>query len=169
MICKEVAIRKTETKMQNDYTLNSIVNAHVNVIYIYVQPLIITDFYSLIFLYYLLLYINSLLLIYFNYHLPFPVTGYQFNSISSYLVCSSQHKVTSTILGRQFSILLCQMLEALGQALTITDAVFCFGPEAHLVLIRLRGSVYYSCSQHLSRTGSSYQCIKTDLKISVQL
>ena len=43
---------------------------------------------------------------------------------------------------------------------------------AHLVLIRLRGSVYYSCSQHLNRTGSSYQSIITDLaliKIIVQL
>ena len=43
---------------------------------------------------------------------------------------------------------------------------------AHLVLIRLQGSVYYSCSQHLNRTGSSYQSIITDLaliKIIVQL
>ena len=68
-----------------------------------------------------------LLLIYFNYHLPFPITGYHFkyNTISSYLVCSnSQHKVTILVLGRQFTILLCQMLEALGQAMTITDAAF---------------------------------------------
>ena len=111
-----------------------------------------------------------LLLIYFNYRLSFPINSFNLKCIISYLVCRNpQHKVTSTYLWRQFSILLCQMLEALGQALTITDAVFCFGPVTHLVLIRLRGSVYYSCSQHLSRTGSSYQCIKTDLKISVQL
>ena len=32
----------------------------------------------------------------------------------------------------------------------------------HSILIRLLGHVYYSCSQHLNRTGSSYQCIKTD-------
>ena len=64
-------------------------------------------------------------LIYFNYRLPFPVTGHYLSSISSYLVSSNpQHKVTITILGRQFTILLCQILEALGQALTITDAAF---------------------------------------------
>ena len=43
---------------------------------------------------------------------------------------------------------------------------------AHLVLIRLWGSVYYSCSQHLNRTGSSYQSIIIDptlIKIIVQL
>ena len=64
-------------------------------------------------------------LIYFNYHSPFPITVYYLINISSYLVCSnSQHKVTVTILGRQFTILLCQMLEALGQAMTITAAAF---------------------------------------------
>ena len=43
---------------------------------------------------------------------------------------------------------------------------------AHLVLIRLWGSVYYSSSQHLNRTGSSYQSIITDpalIMIIVQL
>ena len=70
-------------------------------------------------------------LIYFNYHLPFPIIGHYLSSISSYLVCSKpQHKVTSTILCRQFTILLYQMLEALGLALTITDAAFCFGSGA---------------------------------------
>ena len=64
-------------------------------------------------------------LIYFNCHLPFPVTGHYLNSISSYLVSiNPQHKVTILVLGRQFTILLCQMLEALGQAMTITDAAF---------------------------------------------
>ena len=64
-------------------------------------------------------------LIYFNYCLLFPVTGHYLNSISSYLVSSNpQHKVTIIVLGRQFTILLCQMLEALGQAMTIIDAAF---------------------------------------------
>ena len=43
---------------------------------------------------------------------------------------------------------------------------------AHVVLIS-QGSVYYFCSQHLHRAGSSYQYIKTDptllIKISVIL
>ena len=101
--------------------------------------------------------------IYFNYRLPFPSIGYYLR-ISSYLVSSnSQHKVTITILGRQFTILLYQNLEVLGQA--ITDAALCFGSWItipHSVLIRLLGRVYFSCSQHLSRTGSSYQNIITD-------
>ena len=64
-------------------------------------------------------------LIYFNYRLPFPITSYYLNSISPYLVCSnSQHKVTIAVLGRQSTIPLCQMLEALGQAMTITDVAF---------------------------------------------
>ena len=64
-------------------------------------------------------------LIYFNYRLPFPIIGHYLSSISSYLVSSNpQHKVTIIVLGRQFTILLCQMLEALGQAMTITDAAF---------------------------------------------
>ena len=55
------------------------------------------------------------MLIYFNYRLPFPISGHCLSSINSYLVCSKpQHKVTSTDLCRQFTILLCQMLEALG-------------------------------------------------------
>ena len=70
-------------------------------------------------------------LIYFNYRLPFPSIDY-YLSISSYLVSlNSQHKVTSTNLWRQFSILLCQMLEAIRQAGTITDAAFCFDSVAH--------------------------------------
>ena len=52
--------------------------------------------------------------------------------------------------------------------------VFClYSTTAHLVLISYPGRVYFSCSQHLHRTGSSYQCIKTDpallIKISVIL
>ena len=76
-----------------------------------------------------------LLLIYFNYRLLFPVIGHYLSSISSYLVSSNpQHKVTIIVLCRQFTILLCQMLEALGQALTITDAAFCFGSGAQYTL-----------------------------------
>ena len=76
-----------------------------------------------------------LLLIYFNYHLPFPVIGHYLSSISSYLVSSNpQHKVTIIVLGRQFTILLCQMLEALGQAMTITDAAFVLGLEHNTTL-----------------------------------
>ena len=46
--------------------------------------------------------------IYFNYRLPFPSIGYYLR-ISSYLASStSQYKVTITILGRQFTILLYQ-------------------------------------------------------------
>ena len=44
------------------------------------------------------------------------------NSISPYLCSNAQHKVTVTILGRQFTISFYQILEALGQA--ITDAAF---------------------------------------------
>ena len=162
------------TKMQNE--INRMQQCYIDI------PLLLMDFKLLTFklliqsnilichYFAIAIYYFLLLLIYFNYHLSFPVNGFYLKSIISYLVCRNpQHKVTSTNLWRQFSILLCQMLEALGQALTFTDTVFCFGPVTHLVLIRLRGSVYYSCSQHLSRTGSSYQCIKTDLKISVQL
>ena len=87
-----------------------------------IQSNILIFHYFAIVIYYFLL-----LLIYFNYHLSFPVNGYYLKSIISYLVCRNpQHKVTSTNLWRQFSILLCQMLEALGQALTFTDAVFLF-------------------------------------------
>ena len=61
-------------------------------------------------------------LIYFNYRLSFPINGFNLKCIISYLVCRNpQHKVTSTNLWRQFSILLCQMLEVLGQALTIDN------------------------------------------------
>ena len=57
-IFKKVAICKTETKMQNDYALNSIVNAHVNATYI--QLLLFHEwFYNLIFQYLLLQFINS--------------------------------------------------------------------------------------------------------------
>ena len=104
-------------------------------------------------------------LIYFNYHLLFPVIGQYLSSISSYLVSiNSQHKVTIIVLGRQFTILLCQMLEALGQARTITDVAFVLVLEHNTTLNTDKTSrcVYYSCSPHLSRTGSYYQCIKTD-------
>ena len=52
--------------------------------------------------------------------------------------------------------------------------VFClYSTTAHLVLISYPGCVCFSCSQHFHRTGSSYQCIKTDpallIKISVIL
>ena len=65
-----------------------------------------------------------------------PAIIYQFqlsvtvmDIISSYLVCSNtQHKVTVTRLGRQFTISFYQILEALGQA--ITDAAFCFDSGA---------------------------------------
>ena len=60
---------------------------------------------------------------------PFPLSVTILDIISSYLVCSNaQHKVTATILGRQFTIYFYQMLEAHGQA--ITDAAFCFGSVA---------------------------------------
>ena len=39
---------------------------------------------------------------------------------------------------------------------------------AHVVLIS-PGSVYYSCSQHLYRTGSSYQYTKTDLDLLIKI
>ena len=39
---------------------------------------------------------------------------------------------------------------------------------AHVVLISPR-SVYYSCSQHLHRTGSSYQYTKTDLDLLIKI
>ena len=56
------------------------------------------------------------------------------------------------------------MLEALGQAMTITDAAFVLVLEHNTTLNtdKTSGHVYYSCSQHLNRTGSYYQCIKTD-------
>ena len=83
----------------------------------------------------------------------------------------------SHILGRQFIRIYHQSLEAIGQA--VTDAAFFIlyfdsaVTIAHLVLISLLGCVYYSCSQHLHRTGSSYQYTKTDpdllIKISVIL
>ena len=65
-----------------------------------------------------------------HYHLPISVTVYPFplpvtilDIISSYLLSSNtQHKVTVTLLGRQFTIYFYQILEALGQA--ITDAAF---------------------------------------------
>ena len=105
-------------------------------------------------------------LIYFNYRLPFPIIGHYLSSISSYLVSSNpQHKVTIIVLGRQFTILLCQMLEALGQAIDNHRCSLLFwfwSTIPHSILIRLLGHVYHSCSQHLSRTGSSYQCIITD-------
>ena len=82
-----------------------------------------------------MIYINFAIINLFQ--LPFTIFHYHllFNCISSYLVCSnSQHKVTVTILGRQFTILLCQMLEALGQAMTITDAAFVLVLEPNTTL-----------------------------------
>ena len=78
-------------------------------------------------------------------------------------------ELCSHILGRQFIRIYHQSLEAIGQA--VTDAAFFIlyfdsaVTIAHFVLISLLGSVYYSCSQHLHRTGSSYQYIKTDLAL----
>ena len=75
--------------MQNDYALNSILNAHINDIYIYIQLLISNKwFYNLIFLYFsIAIYEFLLSLIYFNYHLPFPITSYHFgyNKLLPYL------------------------------------------------------------------------------------
>ena len=105
-------------------------------------------------------------LIYFNYRLPFPVTSHYLNSISSYLVSSnSQHKVTIIVL-RQ-AIYYTSLSNAGGTWAGIDNhrcsLLFWFWSTIpHSILIRLLGCVYYSCSQHLSRTGSSYQCIKTD-------
>ena len=79
----------------------------------------------------------------------------------------------SHILGRQFIRIYHQSLEAIGQA--VTDAAFFIlyfdsaVTIAHLILISLLGSVYYSCSQHLHRTGSSYQYIKTDLALLIKI
>ena len=79
----------------------------------------------------------------------------------------------SHVLGRQFIRIYHQSLEAIGQA--VTDAAFFIlyfdsaVTIAHLVLISLLGSVYYSCSQHLHRTGSSYQYIKTDLALLIKI
>ena len=56
---------------------------------------------------------------------------------------------------------------------SLYDVFWLCSTIAHLVLMNYLGCVYYSCSQHFHRTGSSYQCIKTDLallsKISVTL
>ena len=54
---------------------------------------------------------------------------------NSYLVCSnSKHKVTSTSLWRQFPILLYQILEAIGQAMTITAVAFVLVPQHNTTL-----------------------------------
>ena len=56
---------------------------------------------------------------------------------------------------------------------TQSGSVMTLWHNSTLVLISYPGCVCFSCSQHLSRTGSSYQCIKTDpalfIKISVTL
>ena len=79
----------------------------------------------------------------------------------------------SHILGRQFIRIYHQSLEVIGQAVTdATFSVLYLDPAvttAHLVLISLLGCVYYSCSQHLHRTGSSYQYIKTDLALLIKI
>ena len=97
--------------------------------------------------------------------------------IISYLFYPVTTELCSHVLGRQFIRIYHQSLDAIGQA--ITDAAFFIlyfdsaVTTAHLVLISLLGHVYNSCSQHLHRTGSSYQYIKTDptllTKISVIL
>ena len=105
-------------------------------------------------------------LIYFNYRLPFPVIGHYLSSISSYLVSSNpQHKVTIIILCR--AIYYTSLSNAGGTWAGIDNhrcsLLFWFWSTIpHSILIRLLGRMYYSCSQHLSRTGSSYQCIITD-------
>ena len=61
----------------------------------------------------------------YQFQLPFTLSRYQLplDIISSYLLCSNtQHKVTVTLLGRQFTVYFYQILEALRQA--ITDAAF---------------------------------------------
>ena len=84
-----------------------------------------------------------------------------------------QTEPRSHVLGRQITIVYYQNLEAIGQA--VTDAAFYIlyfdsaVTIAHLVLISLLGSVYYSCSQHLHRTGSSYQYTKTDLDLLIKI
>ena len=120
------ATRHFLTKMQNEIN-------HTQQSYIYI-PLLLINLKLLIFnllipsnilichYFAIAIYYILLLLIYFNYWLSFPINGFNLISILSYLVCSKpQHKVTSTNLWRHFSILLCQMLEALGQALTIDN------------------------------------------------
>ena len=85
--------------------------------------LIFNQFNMLIFQYLMILYM------YLDYCYSLSITGYRFpltasilKSIVSYLVCSKpQHKVTSINLWRQFSILLCQMLEVLRQAWNIDN------------------------------------------------
>ena len=114
--------------------------------------------------------IYSIIIYYFL--LPFAIYNNLLPSLSRFTT-----ELHSHILGRQFIRIYHQSLEAIGQA--VTDAAFFilyFDSAviiAHLILISLLGSVYYSCSQHLHRTGSSYQNIKTDpallIKISVLL
>ena len=79
----------------------------------------------------------------------------------------------SYILGRQFIRIYHQSLEAIGQAVTDAALFILYFDSAvtiaHLVLISLLGSVYYSCSQHLHRTGFSYQYIKTHLALLIKI
>ena len=77
---------------------------------------------------------------YFYYCSSIPITVYRFLlSVTvyrnSYLVWSnSQHKVTSSSLWRQFSILLYHILEAIGQAMTITAVAFVLVPQHNTTL-----------------------------------
>ena len=68
----------------------------------------------------------------YQFQFPFTLSHYWFtvlDIISSYLLCSNtQHEVTVTHFGRQYTIYFYQILEALGQA--ITDAAFCFDSAA---------------------------------------
>ena len=99
---------------------------------------------------------------------PFAIYNNLLPSLSRFTTEPHSH-----ILGRQFIRIYHQSLEAFGQAVTYAAFFILYFDSAVtiacLVLISLLGSVYYSCSQHLHRTGTSYQYIKTDLALLIKI
>ena len=107
------------------------------------------------------------------YHLLFTTTVYYI--VIYYLLCpDSQHGMPNrtTLTCFRQAIYYSLLSESGGNWSGSHRCILLYFDSAvtivHLILISL-GSVYYSCSQHLHRTGSSYQYTKIDLDLLIKI